>query len=159
MEEKEAEGKIESALFIAGRFLSISELVALTDLNPLVIKEVLPRIISRYAGGIRIIEKNNLYKMDVAPEFSYIVNRLATGSSEFTKAEQSTLAIIAYKQPVKQSIIVKIRGNKAYDHVRKFLQLGLIKGKRAGHTKILELSEEFYDYFKLGKKDSAKEGE
>ena len=90
--------------------------------------------------------------MDVKQEYFDMINRLATGQAEFTKAEQETLAIIAYKQPVKQSIIIKIRGNKAYDHVKHFIDIGLVKAKRAGHTKELTLSEEFYDYFHLEKK-------
>jgi segregation and condensation protein B len=87
--------------------------------------------------------------MDVKPDYQDIVNKLATGSSEFTKAEQETLAIIAYKQPIKQSVIIKIRGNKAYDHVRRFSELGLIKKKRQGHTHELSLSDDFFDYFNI----------
>ena len=94
--------------------------------------------------------------MDVKKEYSNIINKLATGSAEFSKAEQETLAIIAYKQPVKQSIIVKIRGNKAYDHIKKFFELSLIKKKKAGHTNILNLSDEFYDYFNVNEGEEIK---
>ena len=87
--------------------------------------------------------------MDVKPEYQHIINKLATGNTEFAKAEQETLAIIAYKQPIKQSVIIKIRGNKAYDHVKKFFDLGLIKKKKTGHTYELSLSDEFYDYFNI----------
>ena len=87
--------------------------------------------------------------MDVKPEYSHIINKLATGSAEFSKAEQETLAIIAYKQPIKQSVIIKIRGNKAYDHIKKFIDLNLIKKKKIGHTNELSLSDEFYDYFNV----------
>jgi len=85
--------------------------------------------------------------MDVAPEYAYLVNKLATGNSEFSKAEQETLAIIAYKQPIKQSIVVKIRGNKAYEHIKQFADMGLITKKKMGHTSELNLSEKFFDYF------------
>ena len=153
-EEKEKENmkKIEAVLFVAGRYLNMQELISLTDLNPLLIKELIEKLKERYEASnsaIEIIEKNGLWKMDVKPEFHYLVNRLATGSSEFTKAEQETLAIIAYKQPIKQSVVIKIRGNKAYDHIKKFLSLGLIKKKKLGHTHELTLSEEFYDYFNI----------
>ncbi|GAI16937.1 unnamed protein product [marine sediment metagenome] len=62
------------------------------------------------------------------------------------------MAIIAFKQPIKQSVMIKIRGNKAYDHVKKFSDLGLIKKKKMGHTSELSLRDDFYDYF--GVKDS-----
>ena len=73
-----------------------------------------------------------MWKMDVKKEYSNIINKLATGSSEFSKAEQETLAIIAFKQPIKQSVIIKIRGNKAYDHIKKFAELDLVKKKKQG---------------------------
>jgi len=46
-------------------------------------------------------------------------------------------------------VITKIRGNKSYDHVKKFFDLGLIKKKKEGHTHILTLSDDFYDYFSV----------
>ena len=87
--------------------------------------------------------------MDVKSEYASLVNKIATGKPEFTKAEQETLAVIAYKQPVKQSVVIKIRGNKAYEHIKNFIETGLLKAKRAGHTRELSLSDEFYDYFHL----------
>ncbi len=150
--EKEDLKKLEAVFFVSGRFLNMQELISLTDLNPIIIRELIEKLQEKYDNGdsaIEIVEKNNLWKMDVRKEYSYIINRLATGSSEFSKAEQETLAIIAYKQPVKQSVIIKIRGNKAYDHIKKFVELGLLKKKKSGHTHELSLSDEFYDYFNL----------
>lgn len=142
--------KVEAALFIAGRFMSLQELVALTDVNPLLLKQILEELTERYSStGIEIVRKNDLWKMDVASDYAWMVNRLATGNAEFTKAEQETLAIIAYKQPMKQSVLVKIRGNKSYDHISKFVQMGLVIKKKIGHTAELSLSESFYDYFHL----------
>jgi hypothetical protein len=62
------------------------------------------------------------------------------------------LSIIAYKQPITQAVVVKIRGNKAYEHVKHLLQVGLIKGKKRGHTLELNLDERFYDYFNIEKR-------
>ena len=94
-----------------------------------------------------------MWKMDVRQEYVDMINKLATGSAEFTKAEQETLAVLAYKQPVKQSVIIKIRGNKAYDHVKHFIEIGLVKAKKLGHTKELRLSDEFFEYFHLVNKN------
>jgi segregation and condensation protein B len=148
--EQESLKKVEAALFIAGRFMTIPELVALTDVNPILLKKALEDLSDKYKdSGIELINKNNLWKMDVSNDYIWMVNRLAAGSSEFTKAEQETLAIIAYKQPMKQSVIVKIRGNKAYNHIKKFVELGLITKKKMGHTAELTLNESFFDYFSL----------
>lgn len=152
--EKEDMKLLEGIFFVSGRFLSIEELVSLSNLNPVIIRELIEKLQEKYEdSAIEIIEKTKKYKMDVKPEYSWIVNKLATGKSEFSKAEQETLAIIAYKQPIKQSVIIKIRGNKAYDHIKKFFELGLIKKKKSGHTHDLSISDDFYDYFSVNEKD------
>jgi len=140
--------KLEAAFFISGRWLTIQDLITLTDLNPILIRQLIEKLKENYGGrAIEIIQKDDAWKMDVKPDYVNMINKLATGSAEFTKAQQETLAVIAYKQPVKQSVIIKIRGNKAYEHVKNFISLGLVKAKRAGHTQELTLSEDFYDYF------------
>ena len=104
-------------------------------------------------SAIQIVEKNGMWKMDVKPEYSKIVNRLASGSSEFSKAEQETLAIIAFKQPAKQSVIIKIRGNKAYDHIKSLAESGFITSEKKGRTRLLKLTAHFYDYFDISEKE------
>lgn len=153
--EKENLRKVEAALFVSGKFMTLKELVALTDVNPLILRDVLRTLEEKHrGGGIEVVRREDLWKMDVHSDFVHMVNRLATGNSEFTKAEQETLAIIAYKQPMKQSILIKIRGNKAYDHVAKFVSMGLIIKKRTGHTSEISLSESFYNYFNVSGLDS-----
>ena len=149
--------KIEAALFISGKWVSLQELITLTDINPILIRQLMGKLRKKYGdnSAIEILSKQDLWKMDVRKEHTPMINRLATGSAEFSRAEQETLAVIAYKQPVKQSIIIKIRGNKAYDHVKNFITLGLVKAKKMGHTKELTLSEDFYDYFKVEKKTNS----
>ena len=153
--ETESTEKVEAALFIAGRFLSLQELIMLTDINPIMLKEILHRLEKKYSTGVlRLINRSDAWKMDVSEKYHYLINKLATGSAEFTKAEQETLAIIAYKQPIKQSVIIKIRGNKSYEHIKKFKSLGLVVAKPAGHTLDLSLSEEFYEYFNVHNKEN-----
>jgi segregation and condensation protein B len=147
---------LEAVFFVSGRFLNMQELISLSDLNPLIIKDLIEKLKEKYDSedsALEIVEKNGLWKMDVKSDYESLVNKLATGSSEFTKAEQETLAIIAFKQPIKQSVIVKIRGNKAYDHIKKFANIGLIKKKKMGHTHELSLSDDFYDYFNISEEE------
>jgi len=153
-EAKESESikKVEAALFISGKFLSLQDLIMLTDVNPLMLRELLEKLIDKYNKGdsaMEVVAKDDMWKMDVRQEYVSMINKLATGSAEFSRAEQETLAVIAYKQPVKQSVIIKIRGNKAYEHVKNFISTGLIIAKRMGHTKELRLSDDFYEYFHL----------
>lgn len=158
-EESKNLKKVEAALFISARYLAVQELVELTDINPLMLRELLEKLKDNYNkldSAVEILNKDELWKMDIKQEHFDMINRIATGKAEFTRAEQETLAIIAYKQPVKQSVIIKIRGNKAYDHVKHFIDVGLLKAKRIGHTLELNLSESFYDYFHLEKKEDAR---
>ena len=157
--EKENLKRIEAILFVSGKFLNMKDLVSLSDLNPIVIREVIEKLEEEYKKrdtSLQITEKNEMWKMDVKAEYSKIANRLASGSSEFSKAEQETLAIIAFKQPVKQSVIVKIRGNKSYDHIKRFMELGLIRKKKMGHTYELSLSDDFYNYFNVSEDEIVK---
>jgi len=159
--EKEAMGLIESIFFVSGRFLGMKDLIMLSDMNPIIIREIIEKLRKSYeerGSALHIVEKSDMWKMDIRPQFSGIVNKLAGGSSEFTKAEQETLAIIAFKQPIKQSVIINIRGNKAYDHIKKFAELSLIKKKKQGHTYELNLSQEFYDYFNVSEPEKNSEG-
>jgi len=145
---------LEAIFFVSGRFLSMQELISISELDSITIQDMINKIKEKYGkkdSALEIVEKNGLWKMDVKKEYSHIINKLATGKSEFSKAEQETLAIIAFKQPIKQSVIIKIRGNKAYDHIKRFAELGLVKKKKTGHTYELSLSGEFYDYFDISK--------
>jgi segregation and condensation protein B len=156
--EKEDLKKLEAVFFVSARFLNMQQLISLTDLNPIIIQELIEKLQDKYDkqdSSIEIIEKNNMWKMDVRPQYYNIINKLAGGKAEFTKAEQETLGIIAFKQPIKQSVIIKIRGNKAYEHIKKFMDMDLIKSKKAGHTQDLFLSEDFYDYFTFQGEDTS----
>lgn len=159
--EKEDLRKLEAVFFVSGRFLTMQELISLTDLNPIILRELIENLQEKYEkseSALEIVQKGDgtsaVWKMDVKPDYSSVINKLATGNSEFSKSEQETLAIIAYKQPIKQSVLIRIRSNKAYDHIKKFSDLGLIKKKKTGHTYELSLSEDFFDYFSLSGKET-----
>ena len=60
---KEADSidKVEAALFISGKFLNSEDLTRLTDLNPMMLKEILNRLKKKYSSGVlRLINKGNL---------------------------------------------------------------------------------------------------
>src|SRR3989344_2751734 len=87
--------KLEAALFLSGRLMTIEELIMLTDINPILIKKLLVDLQDKYkTAGISVVKQENSWKMDVAEDFLGMINKLATGSSELSKAEQETLAII-----------------------------------------------------------------
>ena len=57
--EAEQVKKVEAALFIAGRYLSIQELITLTDVNPIILKKILSDLNGKYKNsGIEVVEQN-----------------------------------------------------------------------------------------------------
>ena len=46
-----------------------------------------------------------------------------------------------------ESKVIKIRGNKAYDHIKLLKESELITAEKAGRTRLLKLTQKFYDYF------------
>ena len=78
LNEKDALKKIEAVLFISGRFLTMPELVAYTDINPIIIRESIRSIKKRYNddSSIEIVEKTG------ETEF-----RIVEGSNEHIQLE------------------------------------------------------------------------
>jgi len=60
-----------------------------------------------------------------------------------------TLSFIAYRQPITQSYVAKVRGNLAYSHVKQLREIGLVSEERLGRTKVLRTTPNFADYFNL----------
>lgn len=153
--------RVEALLFIAGRWLSEADIVRIIGIDPLSLREIMEKLKQKYNSSIiiREIEKDGMkyWKMDVKDEYKQYANKLAINKSEFTKAESATLALIAYKQPVKQSVIVKIRGNKAYEHIKKFIAYGLINAKPYGRTAILSVTQKFYEYFEIKRQEESED--
>src|SRR3989338_4733144 len=54
-----------------------------------------------------------------------------------------------FKNPALQHEIIKIRGNKAYDHIGILKELGFITSEPTGRSKTIKLTTKFYDYFDI----------
>jgi len=155
------EKKVEALLFIAGKFLNDAQIVRAIGIDPISLHEVINKLKEKYKdSALNLVEMEidgiKHYKMEVKDEYKDLAMQLV-GKQEFSKAEQETLALIAYKQPIKQSIIIKMRSNKAYEHIKKFIAYGLVNAKPQGHTSVLSLTDKFYEYFDVKKEKRAQE--
>jgi len=74
--------------------------------------------------------------------------------TELDKSTMETLAVIAWKYPILQSDVIKIRHNKAYDHMRQLKELGFVSKERCGRTFKIHLTEKFFNYFDLPTQDA-----
>jgi len=102
--------------------------------------------------SITIQKHENKYKLNIKKEYGYLINKLLS-SKEFDSPTTKTLAIIAYKNPAIQADIIKIRGNKAYDHIKSLLESNLVTSEKHGRTRLLKLTPSFYDYFDIAEKE------
>jgi segregation and condensation protein B len=62
------------------------------------------------------------------------------------------LSVILYYEPIKQSDIVKIVGNRTYDYVHELEERGFVKSERKSRTKMLKTTPQFEQYFNIDKK-------
>ena len=142
--------KIEAVLFTTGRFLGIKEVSEMTGIASLgFLKDVLNELKENYEklnSSLEITREQNQWKLGLKKEFLYLTEGLLT-SSELDRPVQETLAMVAYKQPAIQSDVINIRGNKAYDHIKVLRENGFLESEKFGRTKILKLTQKFYDYF------------
>lgn len=140
---------IEAALFIAGRPLSLAELKELTKLDEPAINSLINEMSSDYdSHSFKIMKNNDLFELRVKTEHSKKVMHLAP-NQDFSRGLLQTLAVIAYKNPIKQSVVIKIRGNRCYDHMVELEKRGLIKREPWGHTNKISITNHFLEYFGL----------
>ncbi len=148
---------IESALFMANEPLSLKELSQLIEDEKSAknIIEEIKKELAREERGIMLIESKEGYQLRVKPEYVPTVRHL-TPYQDLNKGLLRVLALVAYKQPITQSEIVKVIGNRAYEYVRELESRGLIRAVKQSRTKALIATKEFASYFGLEKPEDAK---
>jgi len=142
--------KIEAVLFTTGRFMDVEEIAQLCEIGSQgIIKTTLKNMIKKYKdsdSALMFYEDNGKYKLGLKKEYTYLTTKLLD-SAELDGPTQQTLAIIAYKQPVIQADIIKVRGSGAYDQIKTLRENEFITADKHGRTRILKLASKFYDYF------------
>ena len=143
--------KVEAVLFTTGKFLTVEEI---SNLSSLANEEVLQGIsmlfedYSTRSTALEIIKQGDKYKLNLKKEHMHITTKLLK-DTELDRPTQETLALIAFKQPVFQSLMVKMRGNTCYEHIKNLEQFEFITSEKAGRTRLLKVTQKFYDYFDI----------
>ncbi|MEK6822680.1 MAG: SMC-Scp complex subunit ScpB, partial [Nanoarchaeota archaeon] len=147
---------VESLLFALGRRTTVEEIARILRVrdNQKVLEalEELKRTYDAKQGPIVVVHADGGWKMTVRDDLLPLVRRVVS-KTELPKGVMETLAIIAYKTPVLQSEIVRIRTNKAYDHLGLLEQMHFITRDKSGRTKLIKLSKKFFDYFDVPEGD------
>ena len=134
--------------------MQLSEISKILETDDNEASRILEGLISDYRegnGALEIVREGMKYQMRVKNLFADKVSHLAV-SAELTKAVLRTLGLIATREPIMQSDVVRIIGNKAYDYVKELRENGFITAKKQGTTRLLSTTSKFEAYF--GKKSS-----
>ncbi len=140
---------LEACLFVSEKPLKLEKLSKILECSIEEVKNILEEMkeeLRKKERGIELVETPEGFELRIKPEYREKVAKLAP-LADLTDGMLRSLAIIVVKQPVKQSVLVKIQGNKAYGYVKLLEEKGLIKSEKFGRTKILRTTPEFERYF------------
>ena len=149
MSEVPLETLLEAILFSAGRSLSVIEMSENLGYEEDEIVESIGNLQStikrRRGGGLQIVEIGGKWAMEVKPGIAD--NLPKETKSELPPKLLKAAALIAYHQPMPQSRLVELLGQRAYDHIRELAQAGLIGRRRDGNTRRLTTTRRFSEMF------------
>lgn len=146
------QNRVEAVLFITGSFMTLEDIGKSAGIGSEgLVKEAVQKLKASYderQGSLEIIENEGKYKIALRRDYVQFSTKLLS-NTELDRPTQETLAIIAYKQPILQADLIKIRGNGAYDHIHNLKDANFITSEKFGRTRKLKLAPKFYDYFDI----------
>ena len=148
---EELKKTIQAVLFASARKMSVSELAKICrrsdDEVLLALREWKDQLDSD-KEPIILIEENDEWKLTVRENYITVVKKVVK-KAELPKSILETLAVVAYKAPLLQSAVIRIRTNKAYDHLNYLENNGFVSREKKGRTKLIRLSPKFFEYFDI----------
>jgi len=143
--------RIEAVLFITAKAITVEEIAEIVQEDPSDVESALIDLIMDYSSRESALEIDDEdgYIIQVRQEHMDLVEKLVP--VELKPALLRTLTVIAIKEPIRQTKLIELRGQSAYDHIQELLQKGLIvrKKDKNGRSFILKTTPKFAEYFKL----------
>jgi len=149
--EDQVAARLESALYSAGRPLTVEELIKAsgTESRQKTL-DVLDSIIKKMKSAFKAIEIVNLpdgsYVFQIKPEYSSSVRKYAS-KPLLSRATQKTLSYVALEQPISSKQLLEVRGSGVYTHLKELRQLNFIEHQAVGRLRIYSTTEKFQKYF------------
>ena len=142
---------VESVLFSASKPVSTNEIVQATGLSRKTVRKALKELIIDYQTNkdtsMAIVKAGTKFVMQLKDEFTE--PSVMITQPEIEDSVLRTLALIAFHQPVKQSNLRRMAGDKIYEHVDQLSELQLIHTKKHRNTEMITLTKKFPEYFGL----------
>ena len=143
--------KVEAVLFSVGHKISLEEISKLCRSGKEEVLAALKELQQEYEAkqsSLMLVEEGESWKFSVRDHFIPMVRKIVT-ETELTRTVLETLAVIAFKYPILQSDLIKIRTNKAYDHLMELEKAGYISRQKHSRTNLIKLTDKFFKYFDL----------
>ncbi|MHA1241044.1 MAG: SMC-Scp complex subunit ScpB [Promethearchaeota archaeon] len=144
---------IEGALYAAGRPLDVEELSTKLEIPKKEVEELVNVVAFDYLdreGALIVAQIGEKYQMQLRPELTETVSKFAKGGA-IAERYLRTLTVIALKQPILKSTVIKLRGSGAYEHVKYLLDNDLITAVKKGRSAELNTTDKYADMFGLPK--------
>ena len=149
MAEVQLDTLLEATLFGAGKSMTVSELSESLGYDE---DEMLDSLYSlrstlkrRRGGALQIAEVGDRWAIEVKPDIAEHLPKEA--KTELPKKLLKAASLIAYHQPMAQSRLIELLGQKAYDYVRELAQYGMIDRRKDGNTRRLTTTRRFSESF------------
>lgn len=144
---------IEGALYAAGRPLDVEELATKLEtpkkLTEVLVNELAMEYLERTTALI-IAQVGERYQMQLRPEYTESVAKFVKGGA-IAERYLRTLTIIALKQPILKSVVIKIRGSGAYEHIKYLIDNDFINAVKKGRSFDLTTTDKYSEMFGLPK--------
>ena len=141
--------RIEAVLFASGKPLSVKELtqaLGLDDYRPVQhAVRTLEQTYRHRQSALEVRRVGDRYALQLQEEYVPAVQ--AVTPVEMAPRTLRALTLIAYHQPILQSVLVRMIGEVAYEEVQHLRGLGLVRTDPKGSTLELTTTRRFAEYF------------
>lgn len=145
------EKKVEAVLFAVGKEITTERVASLCSLTLEQTESIIQSLQQQYDAldhSLRLVKRDGGWKLTVRDEFVPLVSSIVS-STELERPLMETLAVIAWRYPIIQSDVIKLRSAAAYDHMRALEEQGYISKEKFGRTFRIKLTKKFFEYFDL----------
>ncbi len=143
--------QIEASLYASGKPLSIEILSTKLEIGKKEVEELINELAFDYlerSTALIIANVGDHYQMQIKPEYTEKVSKFAEGGA-IPQGILRTLTIIALKQPILKSLVIKLRGAGAYDHIKWLQEQALIDAIKKGRSHELTTTDKYSEMFGL----------
>ncbi len=157
--QQDLKKQLEAVLFASGRKMAVDELARLCRTTAVVVQQQLQELKAEYENkdsSLLLIDEADGWKLTVREQYAPVVQKIVA-ETELTRTMIETLAVIAWKAPVLQSNVIRIRTNKAYDHIAALEKSGFVTREKHGRSQMIKLTERFFKYFDVKTPEEVKE--